>query len=440
MNIRFRRLNKIIARRSRTRLERQEYHLENLRYQLDDIPETFPTTETPYTREPFIYEPYPNIYDVPPIDDPDLNTNRQVKFGTITEFPIDNKPFTHPSGSKFPPSAYADWNRHAPILLDFLNFIDPETCGLRKGELITEYWKAHTSAPPVEAIIQERLTARAQFGGPSLEPVRPTHEDEEDTCTTAASTTHDYPTDEEDEPSTTSSDDKSTPSKRQRHIDSYTPGPCVPCTISTAFPGHTLDTAIFGTTLLTHLDTSGRQFSILPNKDYHFNDVTISLDDSRTGLRILAICPEVVDVSEVPDTVDTSTIVPATVPKKEETPTGDSTTENRKRPFFETKAAHTHNTRPNLRPAPTDDSSVSTLPTRYQDPDYSPSDTDEDTSDSDSDNESRTTPNAISTANALIDLSLEEVIDLTQPDTEYGQDSEAGDIIVYNVASSTEFI
>ena len=50
------------------------------------------------------------------------------------------------------------------------------------------------------------------------------------------------------------------------------------------------------------MDTSGHQFTILPGVDYHFNDVTVSLTENRTGLEILAICPEVVDVSNLPDT------------------------------------------------------------------------------------------------------------------------------------------
>ena len=437
-----RRLDQIIARRRHARPKDRARSLINFGYQIDGIKENLPTTETPYERTPFIYDPYPDISDIPPTENGDLSRNRAISFGTITEHPIDNLPYTHPSGSNFPSLDYPDWNRHAPILLDFFNFIDTTTDDRQKGEVIAEYWKSHFTAPPVEAILQQQLAARAQVGFrlvpiPPLPPVQePVDGNVSDEDTTIVSSTHNHPSDEDT--TNTSDDEGSTPSKRQKRFDHYVPGPCVPCTFNSCFPPRLLNTGIFGTTLLTHLDTSGRQFTLLPDTDYHFNDVIISLDEGRRGLKILAICPEVVDVTAVPEHVEIPTANPPTIPKTEETPTGDSTKEQRKRPYFETRSARTYNTRPNLRPAPTDDSSVSTIPTGYQDPDYFPSDTEEDTRDSDSDNESRIESNATGTQNAFIDLSLTETIDLTQSDTEYEKDSEAGDIIVYNVSTSTE--
>jgi hypothetical protein len=439
-----RRLDQIIARRRHARPKDRARNLINLGYQLDGITEDFPTTETPYLRTRFTYEPNPLIADITPEVNDNFIIDRKVSFGTITVYPTDNLPPVHPSGTHFPSSDYPDWNRHAPTLLDFIEFIDVPWDDNTKKAVIEEYWTKRFGPTPTSGQLLEEL---AQARGAHLEAPQvqvqvdgniSLTDNEEDT--TIATTTREYPSDEDSTAgtSTSSSDDESTPSKRQKRFNSYTTGPCVPCTVNNSvIPGRLLDTYIFGRTLLTHLDSSGRQFTILPGKDYHFNDVTITLDESRTGLEIVATCPEIVDVTEVPDlpAVDNST----TVTKTEE---GDNTAETRKRPFYESTGIRPYNTRTNLRPTPTDDSSVSTLPTAYQDPDYAPSDTGDDISTSSSDNESGTCTsesNVISTSNAFIDLSV-ETIDLTQTDTEYEEDSEAGDVIVYNVTTSTEFL
>ena len=157
-----RRLDQIIARRRFARPKERARHLQNLGYQIDGITSIFPTTERPYERTPFIYDPYPEINDVPPTPEDDLLfPNRVIKFGTITEYPIDNLAYTHPSRSNFEPLDYTDWHRHAPILLDFFNFVDTTTDDVRKGQIISQYWKGHFRAPPVEARIVEALAERA---------------------------------------------------------------------------------------------------------------------------------------------------------------------------------------------------------------------------------------------------------------------------------------
>lgn len=422
MTISSRRLKQIIARRKLARPKRQIRHLQNLGYQLDALKEDFPTTETPYEREPFIYDPYPEIYDVPPTDEDDLNRNRQIKFGTITEYPIDNKPYTHPSGSTFPPSAYPDWNRHAPILLDFFNFLDTTTDGVQKGEIIAEYWNGHFRAPPVEAIIQEQLAARARIDR-RIVPVPPlpaAGDIEEDTTVPndiTIANNDNHPSDEDSTSiGTSSSDDSSTPSKRQKRFDFYVPGPCVPCTFnSRVIPGRLLNTGIFGTTYLTHLDTSGHQFTLLPDTDYHFNDVTISLNEARTGLDIVAVCPEVVDVTTVPE--------------------------------------HTRFNLRNTNLAPStnessDDDSELTTESSFNDPDYTLSDkepedeelaidTNNSTASTTTNESSDSESTEASTKKALAHLSLPDAIDLTASDTD---DDSAGDIILLHVKTSTEHI
>jgi hypothetical protein len=435
MTISSRRLKQIIARRKLARPKRQIRHLQNLGYQLDAITEDFPTTETPYEREPFIYDPYPEIYDIPPTDEEYLNRNRQIKFGTITEYPIDNKPYTHPSGSNFPPSAYPDWNRHAPILLDFFNFLDTTTDGVQKGEIIAEYWNGHFRAPPVEAIIQEQLAARARIDRRivPVPPVPAARDNEEDNTIPNDITVNNndnHPYDEYSTSTSTSSSDSSTPSKRQKRFNSYVPGPCVPCTFnSSVIPGRLLDTGIFGTTYLTHLDTSGRQFTLLPDTDYHFNDVTISLRENRTGLNIVAVCPEVIDVATVPDTIQ--------VPTNNTTDSLPETPRYTFRPINRTTSYET------------DGDSDTTPPPFYKDPDYTPSDEESEdeepvetgTNNSGPSNNTNESSDSESTANstkkAVAHLSLPDAIDLTASDTD---DDSAGDIILLHVKTSTEHI
>ena len=270
-----------------------------------------------------------------------------------------------------------------------------------------------------------------------------------------------HPSDEEN---TDSSDDGSEEStrKRQKRFDHYV-GPCVGCTLSPHFPGTELNTATFGRTLFTHLDTSGHQFTILPGVDYHFNDVTVSLTENRTGLEILAICPEVVDVSNLPDT------------------TAPDGTSRKKRKTYTTATARTYNLRPNNRrptntTTSTDDSSISTSssesytsedtpPPSYYDPNYNPSkyESEEeelviDTSDSgtstsgSSSSEDSSEPPAINIQRhtyglrstnrqwhtavqegvRALSLAVPEEIDLTQSDTDSDTSDEAGDIIVRN--------
>ena len=429
-----RRLNKIIARRRLARPKQRARHLQNLGYQVDGIKETLPTTETPYERTPFIYDPYPDISDIPPTDNGDLSRNRVVTFGTITEHPIDNHPYTHPSGSNFSPSAYPDWNRHAPILLDFFNFVDTTTDDLQKGEIIAEYWKSHFRAPPVEAILQQQLAARAQVGYRvvPVPPLPPARNEEEDT-----SAPNDISqADNENHPSDEESDDDShttTPSELRVLHRTYCPGPAVCCSGSRFFPGRDVHAGVYSRCYFTHYDASGHQFTILPGVRYHFNDVTVVLDeDTRRHLHIRAKCPVTVDVSTVPDY---------------EQPT--STT---RRPTA--NAPIPNNTRYLLRPinnpalndSSTDDDSTLTPPPFYNDPDYNPSDEEPededlkiDTNDSgidtstDESSDSDSTVN--STNNAFVHLSLPDTIDLTASDTD--EDS-AGDIIVYNLTTSTE--
>jgi hypothetical protein len=474
MPILSRRLDQIIARRRLARPKDRARNLLNLGYQLDGITEDLPTTDVPYERTPFIYDPYPEINDVPPpLENEVLSRNRVVKFGTITEYPINNNAYTHPSGSSFEPSDYPDWNRHAPILLDFFRFLDSTTDDVQKGQIISEYWKGHFRAPPVEAVIQEQLAARAQAGRRIIPvpPVPPAENNDEDTsCVTLEiPLAEEHPSDEEN---TDSSDEESgftTPSKRQRRFDQYVEGPCVSCLLSPHFPGTDLNTATFGRTLFTHLDTSGHQFTIRPGVDYHFNDVTVSLTENRTGLEILAICPEVIDVTNTPDSTN-----PSTGSTSGPTPPSTSTP-SRKRRTYATSTARTYNLRPSNFPSTdTDDSSTSTSsassstsddtpPPSYYDPSYNPSDFDSeeeelviDTSDSgsstgsDSTNEDssetpainiRRTTYGLRSTNAQwhstvqegirnLSLGVPETIDLTQSDTESDTSDEAGDIIV----------
>ena len=159
--------------------------------------------------------------------------------------------------------------------------------------------------------------------------------------------------------------------------------------------------------MFTHLDTSGRQFPILPGVDYHFNDVTVSLRENRTGLNILAVCPELIDLSNLPDTTD-----------------DNNNTTSRKRTFYATKDARSNNIRARH---PGDnsssDSSTSTPEAGDQYPDYSDYIT--------VNGDNNTEPNsALSTTNALGNLAVSDTYDQTQPDTEYDQDSEAGDCIL----------
>jgi hypothetical protein len=472
-----RRLDQIIARRRHARPRDRARNLLNLGYKIDGITEDLPTTEVPYERTPFIYDPYPKINDVPPVsEDEVLNRNRVIKFGTITEYPIDNNAYTHPSGSNFEPSDYPDWNRHAPILLDFFRFIDTTTDDVQKGEIISEYWRGHFRAPPVEAVIEEQLAARAQVAR-RIVPVPPLQDNNEDTSRvpTEVSLAEEHPSDEQN---TDSSDDESeltTPSRRERRFNQYVEGPCVSCLLSPHFPGVDLNTATFGRTFFTHLDTSGHQFTILPGVDYHFNDVTVSLTENRTGLEILAICPEVVDITNLPDTTN-----PTTGPTSD-TPSSP-TNRPRKRKSYTTANARTYN----LRSSPyqrtrtttstTDNSSVSTSsasssssedtpPPSFYDRDYNPSDNDTDeedliidttdsatsTSNEPSDDSSYTTDHSsthfnrttyglrstgenwqqhIQEAVQNISLSVPETIDLTASDTEEETNSEPGDIIV----------
>ena len=453
-----RRLDQIIARRRFARPKDRARHLQNLGYQIDGITSIFPTTERPYERTPFIYDPYPEINDVPPSPEDDLLfPNRVIKFGTITEYPIDNLAYTHPSRSKFEHLEYTDWQRHAPILLDFFNFVDTTTDDVRKGQIISQYWKGHFRAPPVEARIVEALAERA---GQLVLP--PGINEDISRVPPNVSLAEEHPSDEENTDSSEDGSDEST-RKRQKRFDHYV-GPCVSCTLSPHFPGIELNAATFGRTHFTHLDTSGHQFTILPGVDYHFNDVTVSLTENRTGLEILAICPEVVDVTNLPDT------------------TGNSpTTSRKKRKTYTTATARTYNLRPNNRrptitTTSTDDSSISTSssesytsedtpPPSYYDPTYNPtqyeseeeelvidtSDSGTSTSDSSSSEDSSEPPainilrhtyglrstnrqwhTAVQEGVRALSLAVPEEIDLTQSDTDSDTSDEAGDIIVRN--------
>ena len=443
-----RRLDQIIARRRHARPKDRARFLADLKHQLDGITDALPTTETPYVRTPFIYDYRPTFKScfcsLEHGSDSILN-QRTVKFGTITEYPLDNVPHQHPRLTSFPPEQLTDWNRHAPVLLDFVDFINLH--GVEDEftrEIINEYWaQRYTPVLPPEVAERRRLQARIPQEEPVPEEIEVPQDVEQvdiahayhrddstlnettdneyqsneintNTSTTVASTnpnSGDHPSDE-NTTNTDDSSDVSTPSKRQKRFNHYTPGPCVPCTLNSSFchtGGALLDTAIFGTTLFTHLDTSGRQFPILPEVDYHFNDVTVSLRENRTGLNILAVCPELIDLSNLQDT----------------TGTGDNNnTESRKRTFYATKDARTNNIRAR-HPGDTNssDSSTSTPEASDQYPDYSDYIT--------VNGETNTEPNStLSTANALLNLAVSDTYDLTQSDTEYDHDSEAGDCIL----------
>jgi hypothetical protein len=461
-----RRLDQIIARRRLAKPKDRARHLKTLRYQLDGINDLLPTTETPYKRTPFIYETYPAFWDIPALENDIYAETRKVKFGTITEYPIDNLPPLHPSGTRFSPTDYRDWNTHAPTILDFIEFANLPWDDTTKKAVIAEYWQKRHQATLTSAELEAELALHQQALVPPVE-----EEASKDTTTGNGSDQDNHPTDEDT--SSESDEDSSTHTqpKRRRYFDHYTEGPCVSCTLSPHFPGTELNTATFGRTHFTHLDTSGNQFTILPGVDYHFNDVTVSLTSNRTGLEILAICPEVVDVTNLPDTTD---------------PT-DSTRPTHKRKIYTTSTARTYNLRPNTYtrsphsgtlPTSNNTSTSSsssytsddTPPPTHHDPSYNPSeyDTEEeelliDTSDSGStssltDNE-LTDEDSISTEPPTISIQrttyglrstnenwhthvqeeiralslsapVPETVDLTQSDGEQDTSDEAGDIIV----------
>jgi hypothetical protein len=467
-----RRLDQIIARRRLAKPKDRARHLKTLRYQLDGINDLLPTTEIPYKRTPFIYETYPTFWDIPALENEIYAETRKVKFGTITEYPIDNLPPLHPSGTRFSPTDYRDWNTHAPTILDFIEFANLPWDDTTKRAVIAEYWQKRHQATLTTAELEAQLALHQQ----AVEPPVEEEEEREDTTTIGnVSDEENHPTDEYTSNESDADSSTHTPPKRRRYFDQYTEGPCVSCTPSPHFPGIELNAATFGRTHFTHLDTSGNQFTILPGVDYHFNDVTISLTENRTGLEILAICPEVVDVTNVPDTTETST-----------DPT-DSTPTSHKRKTYTTSTARTYNLRPKAytrspHTCVTGNNSTSTSssasytsddtpPPTYYDPNYNPSDYDTeeeelliDTSDSGtntsslSDNEltdeddtsteppvasiHRTTYGLESTneiwhthvQESVRALSLRaqvpETVDLTQSDGEQDTSDEAGDIIV----------
>jgi hypothetical protein len=424
MTISSRRLNQIIARRKLARPKHRTRHLQNLGYQLDGITEDFPTTETPYKREPFIHETCPEIFDVTaahPTDTGDLTRERVIKFGTITEYPIDNLPYNHPSGSDFPPSSYPDWNRHAPILADFFNFLDTTSDDEDKAQAIAEFWIGRFRAPPVEAIIQQQLAARAQIGR-RLVPVpplpQPRNEEEDTTIPPSISLAdnEDHPSDEE----SVANSSVTTPSELEELHRTYCDGPAVCCSASRFFPGRDVNAGIYSRCYFTHYDASGDQFTILPRVRYHFNDVTVVLDDNRRHLHIRAKCPVTVDVSTVPDYEDTSNLPEPTRYNLRNINRTPRTNES------------------------SDEDSEPTPEPFYNDPDYTLSDEEQEdevllidtnnsgTSTNESSNADYTTN---STPNARVNLSLPDTIDLTQSDSD--EDS-AGDIILLNISTSTE--
>ena len=334
-----RRLDQIIARRRHARPKDRARALTNLKHQLDGITDALPTTEGHYVRTPFIYDYNPPIVDIP-LELDNIPNHRAVHFGTITEYPLDNLPHQHPRLTRIPPSELPDWNRLAPVILEFIEFIDAPWNEETTRQVLDEYWnQRYQPAPRLAVAAARREAARVREGlhyeeddsvpeeievqqevvdiadafhqeDSTLNEVTANeYEIDSTTSTTVASTNPnngDHPSDE----NTTnywddSSTEESTQSKRQRRFNQYTPGPCVACTFNNSFchtGGALLNTAIFGTTLFTHLDTSGRQFPILPEVDYHFNDVTVSLRENRTGLNILAVCPELIDLSNLQDT------------------------------------------------------------------------------------------------------------------------------------------
>ena len=166
-----RRLDQIIARRRHAKPKDRARHLINVRYQLDGITDTFPTTETPYIRTPFTWEPYPVIWDVTPLPEHEVfDREHKVTFGTITELPLDNPPLEHPTATNFPITHYHDWNTHASVLLDFLDFsncpYDEET----RHAVVKEYWeKRYLSLLPICAIPPELRCANYKVPAPPAE-------------------------------------------------------------------------------------------------------------------------------------------------------------------------------------------------------------------------------------------------------------------------------
>jgi hypothetical protein len=474
----FRRFDKIIARRRNIHPKQRASHLKDVGYQLDGITDLLPTTETPYQRTSFIYDTYPIFWDIPALDNEINNENRKVKFGTITEYPLDNLPPPHPSGT-FPATDYRDWNLFAPTLLEFIEFANLPWDDNFKKDILAEYWITRNQATLTTNELNRRLEAlqaeEEQAAPPVEDQVLPNAEEEDTTTIANVSDQDDHPTDED---TTSSSEDETstpTPPKRRRYFDHYVEGPCVSCTISPHFPGIELNTGRYGHTYFTHLDTSGHQFDILPGVDYHFNDVTVSLTENRTGLEILAICPEVVDVSNLPDNTENptepthSTVLSpdttATRPHKRKTYTTSSARTYNLRPHTYPRSPHTGTTDNNTSTSSLSSTSDDTPPPSFYDRDYNPSDNDTDeeeliidTTDSatSTDNESlddssystdhstnhlnRTTyglrssgenwQQHIQEAVRNISLSVPETIDLTASDTEDDTTCEAGDIIV----------
>jgi hypothetical protein len=434
-----RRLDQIIARRRHAKTRDPARVFPSLKHQLDGITDALPTTTSPYKRTPFIFEHNPNVADIPPEVNNIIN-DRAVKFGTITEYPLDNLANQHPRLRQVPPSELPDWNRHAPVLLDFIDFLNPLWNDETAREVLYEYWNQRYVPAPTLAIAaarREEEALRARNADQQQAPVPEEIEvpqaveqvdvanayhqedstlndvteneyqtEEEDTytntSTTAESTKCDHPSDEDTTNNDDTSSEGSTPSKRQRRFNQYVPGPCVSCTFNNSFcrsGGRLLDTGIYGTTLFTHLDTSGHQFPILPGVEYHFNDVTVSLRENRTGLNILAVCPEVINIDNVQE--------------------GTTKTNNnsRKRKFYNTKDTRKIDT------ASTDNSNSSSASEQY--PDYS----DYITVNGEDNTESSPT---LSTTNALHNLAVSDSQDTTtrRPGADYDTESEAGDCIL----------
>ena len=449
------RLDKIIARRRFAEPTDRARHLKKLRHQLDGLNELLPTTETPYKRTRFTYDPYPIFRDITASTNEILNENSKVTFGTITEYPINNRPPVHPAGRNFPRYDYHDWNRHAPTLLEFCDFVNLPGDNDHKLAVVTEYWENRYRASPTDAqweVQQAIIRGQQQAVDP---PVQDNEVDEDTTTVEEPAYAQEHPSDED----TTDNSTSGTSTEREHRFNQYVPGPTVSCVVSPHFPAQRRILAgTYGSTTFTHLDTSGNQFTILPDTPYHFNDTTVWLNEDRTGLVILAICPETVDVTNVPDTTNEPTELPTppVQPKEEDSSTTtNNTTDTTEEPTSPTTPRYP--TRNNTRTTSYDDYSCGTPasdttddtprhPGAYYDPDYALSDEDPsdeelvvDTNDSGTEYEDDSTTN--STSKALVNLAVSDTIDLTQSDTDEDSTDEAGDVIVlYTINTSTELI
>lgn len=302
MAISSKRIDQLIARRKFIKPKRYARWL----HHLDGINPSLPTAPA-LPEEPFTRDPNPVISPIPPDDIPNtLSINSdpidltRVHFGTTTVISINPSANNYrPYGSDFDIPPFP-WNIHAHLLQQFVDIAISQWHPRKITDKLDCYWRA---------VRNERNSLADPEPTASTTDTPPTYYSSatEDTGTNNEDTTD---SDLEDADSDTGLDgaleQRQTTiegirglvqaSASERHVHPTTSLP------------H-LTSLRYNRATLYHCDTGHYQFDIIPGRQYHFNDVTIT--ENRGNLEIRAICPEIIDT----DALDIST---ATTPPVEE--------------------------------------------------------------------------------------------------------------------------